>query len=71
MNKYRAVLIDPGNSAQERPLQIFGNDLPELKNWAVKVLRSAISPLAVVNIYQTLEQHIAMIPKAKLEDKPQ
>jgi hypothetical protein len=65
MNKYRAILIDPGNTAQERPLQIFGNDLPELKNWAAKVLRTAVSPLAVVNIYQTLEQHIAMICKPK------
>jgi hypothetical protein len=60
MNKYRAILIDAGNTAQDRLLQIFGNDLPEMKNWAAKVLRTAVSPLAVVYIYQTLEQHIAI-----------
>ena len=65
MNKFRAILVDPGNAAQERPLQIFGNDLPELKNWAAKVLRSAVSPDAVMNIYHTIEQHIAMVCKPK------
>ena len=65
MNKYRAILIDPGALHQERPVQIFGNDRTEIENWAAKVLLQAISREAVVLIYQQTEVQIAMILKPK------
>lgn len=65
MNKYRAILIDPGNTHQERPVQIFGNDRLEIDRWAAQVLRHAVSPEAAVLIYQTIEQQIAMVFKSK------
>jgi hypothetical protein len=65
VNKYRAILIDPANLKQERPLQIFGNDRTEIDNWGAKVLRQAISPDAVVLIYQQTEVQVAMICKRK------
>jgi hypothetical protein len=67
MNRYRALLIDPGNTTQERPVQIFGNDRTEIDRWAANVLRQAVSLDAVVNVYQTVEQHIAIIRKPKEE----
>jgi hypothetical protein len=65
MNKYRAILIDPGNQHQERPLQIFGNDRAEIDRWANAVLMKAVSPDAAVLIYQQTEIQIGMILKPK------
>lgn len=65
MNKYRAILIDPGALNQERPVQVFGNDRTEIDRWAATVLRQAVSPDAVVLIYQQTEIQIGMILKAK------
>lgn len=56
--KYRAILIDPGNSAQDRPLQTFSNDRNVINEWAEKVLRNAVSEQAYVDIFQNLEQRI-------------
>ena len=67
MHRYRAILIDTGNTAQERPVQIFGNDRAKINEWATAVLATAISPDAVVWVYQTIEQQIALIPKRTLE----
>jgi hypothetical protein len=67
MHRYRAILIDAGNTTQERPLQIFGNDRAVVDDWANKVIQSAISPDAVVWIYQTIEQQVALIVKPKPE----
>ena len=68
MNRFRAILIDPGNINQERPVQIFGNDRTEIDRWAAKVLSQAVSPDATVIIYQTVEQQVAMIRKPKEEE---
>ena len=65
--KYRAVLIDPGDKQQERPVEVLGNHRPELERWAHAVLARAVSDSAVVNIYMMVEQHVAIIPKTKAE----
>ena len=62
--RYRAILIDPSDTTQERPKQILGNDRQEIDRWAAEVLRSAGSS-AMVNVYQMVEQQIAIIPKEK------
>jgi hypothetical protein len=67
MHRYRAILIDPGNTAQERPIQVFANDRKNIDEWAAKVLQSAISPGAVVWVYQTIETQVGLIPKPKPE----
>jgi len=63
VNKYRALLVDPGNATAERPTQIFGNDRQEIDRWAEAVLKNAISDAAMVLVYQTVEQQVAMISK--------
>jgi len=65
MHRFRAILIDKGNTVQERPLQVFGNDRAEIDKWADTVLRAAISPDAVVWVYQTVETQVALIVKPK------
>lgn len=69
MHRYRAILIDSGNTTQERPLQIFGNDRAEIDRWAETVLKKAISPDALVEVYRTIETKDAMIFKPKPEAK--
>ena len=32
--KYRAILVDPGNSNQERPIQTLANSLNVIHEWA-------------------------------------
>ncbi len=65
MHRFRALLIDSGNTTQERPVQIFGNDRAKIDEWAEAVLNAAVSPDAAVLVYMTLEQQIAIIPKRK------
>lgn len=65
--KYRAQLIDSGNKAQERPVEVLGNHRAELERWAGAVLAKAISPDAVVNVYAMEERHIAIITKKTAE----
>jgi hypothetical protein len=67
MHRYRAILIDSGNTTQERPVQIFGNDRSIIDDWAKAVLATAVSPEAVVWVYQTVEQQVALIVKPKTE----
>jgi len=64
---YRAVLED-GDASRERPLQILGNSLEQIEEWAKKVLNTAIDG-AVVNVFQTIETQIKIIPKPKPELK--
>ena len=64
---YRALLVDPGNASQERPLQIFGTSRQEIDDWARKVLDKAVSDNAMVLIYQTSERQIGMTAKPKKE----
>lgn len=70
MNRFRALLIDSGNTTQERPVQIFGNDRAEIDRWAAAVLQAAISPEAVVCVYQTIETQVALIVKPKKDAPP-
>lgn len=32
--KYRAILVDPGNTTPERPIQTFSNSMESIKEWA-------------------------------------
>jgi hypothetical protein len=64
--KYRAIL-DDGDTTRERPLEIFGNDLSEIRRWAGVVLLKALDG-GSVNIYQTIEQHVEIILKKRLEE---
>jgi outer membrane lipoprotein SlyB len=43
VHRFRALLIDPGNTVQERPVQIFGNDRAVIDDWAKAVLPGAVS----------------------------
>jgi hypothetical protein len=63
--KYRARLIDPGDLHPERPTEAFFQSRHEADLWAVEVLKNAVSPDAVVNLYMTCEQPIAIIPRQK------
>ena len=67
--QYRARLIDPGNTTAERPVEIFGSNRRDMDEWSAKVLASAVADNAVVNLYQMVEQHIAIIHKPKPEAK--
>jgi hypothetical protein len=60
---FRAILND-GDATRERPLQIYGNDLAEIRRWAAIVLETAL-PGAAVNVYQSVEQHVELIPKKR------
>jgi len=61
--KYRAILIDPGNSSQERPVQILTNSRPDVDHWAAEVLSRAVSEKAAVNVYQIEERQIDILTK--------
>ena len=61
--KYRAILIDPGNSNQERPVQILTNSRPDVDHWAAGVLSRAVSEEAAVNVYQIEERQIDILTK--------
>jgi hypothetical protein len=62
--RYRAVLKD-GDETRERPLVIYGNGLAQIEQWAALVLKQAPDG-AVVNVYQSIEQHIKILAKAKV-----
>jgi hypothetical protein len=72
--KYRAILNDPGNSNQERPVQIHSNSLKDIQTWAYGsteggmerprgVLPSAVSETAIVTVYAIEERMVAMYTK--------
>jgi hypothetical protein len=61
--KYRAILIDPGNSTQERPVQILTNSRPDVDHWAAGVLSRGVSEKAAVNVYQIEERQIDILTK--------
>lgn len=65
MMRYRAILIDPRNASAERPLQIFGNDLPTVKVWAQKVVAGAVGLDARVDILEIGEVKIEEFRKPK------
>lgn len=65
--KYRARLIDH-NFKRERPVEAYFNSRREADEWAKTVLTTvAVSPLAVVNIYMTTEEQVAMFMKKAVE----
>ena len=59
--KYHAQLIDTATNT-ERPVGIYGNDLPEIERWAQAVLATAHRE-AVVYVYQTHETPLKVIQK--------
>lgn len=63
MHRYRAILIDPADALRDRPLVIFGNDRAEIDRWADTVIRGAISPNAVVNVFESREVLVGRITK--------
>lgn len=67
--QFRAILIDPGNASQERPLQIYATSRKEVDKWADGVLASAVAQNAAVQVYQTVETQVAMLLKPRQEPK--
>jgi hypothetical protein len=63
--KYRAVLTDSGNKTTERVVQIFGDKRGPIDEWAQDVLKHAVAPDAFVEVYETSEQRIAIVPKPR------
>jgi hypothetical protein len=74
--KYRAILIDPGNSNQERPVQTFSNSLNVIHEWAYGgtvggmerprgVLPSAVSDDAKVEVFAIEERLVNTFPKTR------
>ncbi len=61
--RYRARLIDPGNANQERPVVTYGNDWRKIEEWAGTVLGKALSPSAVVEVFETFEQRVKVFAK--------
>jgi len=64
--KFRAVLVD-SDSTRERPVVIYSNSFEETKRWANEVLKLSTDEKAAVNVFQSIEQHIAIIRKPKPE----
>lgn len=63
--QFRARLIDPGDKLAERPKEIYATTRAEIDRWAAEVLKKAVSETAAVNVYQSVEQHVALITKPK------
>jgi hypothetical protein len=72
--KYRAKLIDPGNTNQERPVEIQTNSMEDVQIWAYGkedggmerprgVLPGAFSPDAIVQVFAIEEKQIAILTK--------
>ena len=77
--KYRAILIDPGNTNQERPVTIQSNSMKDIEEWvygskeggmerARGVLPSAVAENAAVNVYALEERLVKILTK---KGKPQ
>jgi hypothetical protein len=67
--KYRAQLFDPGTQL-ERPVQIFGNSLKDLHDWAEKVLKDAVADNAAVHFYEQAEKPAGIIQKQVKGHRP-
>jgi hypothetical protein len=63
VHRFRALLIDPGNKVQERPVQIFGNDRAVIDDWVKSLLAGAVSPDAVVKVFESAETEVTVIRK--------
>lgn len=72
--KYRAILTDPGNITQERPVCIQSNSLEDIRTWAYGaidgglerprgVLPGAHSEDAYVKVYEIREVQIDLLTK--------
>jgi len=61
--RYRAILIDSGDTTAKRPVQVLGNDWQEIERWANLVLEKAIAADAIVNVWETREEKIKVIPR--------
>jgi hypothetical protein len=61
--RYRAVLIDPGVVNPERPVQILDDVWQEIERWANLVLEKAVAADAFVNVWETREEKIKIIPR--------
>ena len=77
--KYRAILIDPGNTSQERPVTIQSNSMKDIEEWVYGseeggmerprgVLPSAVAENAAVNVYALEERLVKILTK---KGKPQ
>jgi hypothetical protein len=63
--RYRAILIDPGIIHPERDIEILGNDWQEIERWANLVLEKAVAADAFVNVWETREEKIKVIPRPR------
>jgi hypothetical protein len=72
--KYRAILVDPGNVNQERPIQTLANSLEVIREWAYGspdggmerprgVLPSAVSEDARVDVFAIEERLVGVFAK--------
>jgi hypothetical protein len=72
--KYRAILVDPGNTNAERPIQTFSNSMEVIEEWAYGskeggmerargVLEQAVSENALVNVFAIEEHQVKMLTK--------
>lgn len=79
MSEYRAVLIDKGKPAPDRPIQTISNSLSDIEDWIMNTLartglpspaQNAIdpSPQAFVDVYRIREDFVAMYDVAKAKD---
>jgi hypothetical protein len=62
--KFRAILIDPGNKDQERPIQICGNDRTAIDRWAYNALEHAVSSAARVEVWEISETRISTVKRS-------
>jgi hypothetical protein len=75
MMRFRAVLDDPGDLNQERPIGILTNSRRDITEWALGnnessgILAKAVSQDASVNVYQISEILIETIRKPKKEER--
>jgi len=71
--QYRAVLIDPGKPAPDRPIETLTNSLHNVEQWAVATLvgskglqgptKIQTSDQAKVEVYVTREEHLTTYDK--------
>lgn len=63
--KYRAVLIEPGNTTQERPYSTLTNSWKEIEDWTKRALERSEDPYAWVDRFETVENFRSRVNKSR------
>lgn len=66
--KYRALLVEPGNTP-ERPKQMLTNDWREIVKWTEEALLKSCDPCAFVQQFETIERKTGTVQKMKESPK--